>query len=721
MIESMVWEHLEEGEEKRISFNYDLIKEKPAIDYGLLVPLEGTKRERMIKREHIEEDDRFKAIPYKGPPIIKGPQEVHLEKIKDILRGPGSKIRSYIDVSETGTGKTIIAIALANFLRVDLIVIGNSMLKYGWKESCAEHLDRDLNLLSFIIPSSSLKGRIESNGRVTQPGATIGRTGNTILIRESKPIAEKERKIRKESVEKVKYTGTYSSGTRSVKSKNTVRYKNTFYVTDYMKKLIKDGILLIIDEAQVMKSKGSATSAACTSLIRAILDPDINSEDKSYVGLLSASLLDKEEQIETFSYSLGIISGAEDDYKDQILRHAKVLLGTNRERELRTSFENSPETSGRKLLLRYMTETFSSEIYNPTCYSELKISLKNSYFTPDSYAKRMIQEVQDSIQQRKKRNLTQEEEEKIIPPGLFPVLFDFARVNVIADLVIEDLTEKDSEGRNLNKKCIIFMRFIKPIRALETKITNKLRKLQQLSDDPVISKIEVPIVITGESGKTSSQGEYGRNLLIKEFTNNPNYRIIIIQIDVGSAGISLHDKVGDFPRVSYISPTDSIQNVYQACGRTRRYGTKSDVEIHVVYLEDFEEPKFAFGSVREDRILNNLDDKSAVIESTHMGNDQINVPSKFEYYFENNVPLTAMKKAFDNGKMYKITPYVNEPGEILRRKRSVIELVDIPEDQIEEIKLEIARRESRKKGQGKKIEDKYAENDIRRAKSTRRK
>jgi superfamily II DNA or RNA helicase len=67
-------------------------------------------------------------------------------------------------------------------------------------------------------------------------------------------------------------------------------------------------------------------------------------------------------------------------------------------------------------------------------------------------------------------------------------------------------------------------------------------------------------------------------------------RIIICNIQSGGSGVSLHDTLGNFPRVSLISPTWSAQNLMQVLGRVHRATGKSDVLQRIIFCKDtFEE------------------------------------------------------------------------------------------------------------------------------------
>ena len=67
--------------------------------------------------------------------------------------------------------------------------------------------------------------------------------------------------------------------------------------------------------------------------------------------------------------------------------------------------------------------------------------------------------------------------------------------------------------------------------------------------------------------------------------NQDKERMIICNIRSGGVGISLHDTIGDFPRVSLISPSWSAQDILQALGRIHRANGKTPVVQKIVFCK----------------------------------------------------------------------------------------------------------------------------------------
>lgn len=89
---------------------------------------------------------------------------------------------------------------------------------------------------------------------------------------------------------------------------------------------------------------------------------------------------------------------------------------------------------------------------------------------------------------------------------------------------------------------------------------------------------DIPVLVL--NGKTPMQD---RHSIISKFQQpNLNHRIICISGEVGSVGIELDDKSGQFPRHMIILPMTNAVNFCQAIGRIQRARTQSHSKVSVV-------------------------------------------------------------------------------------------------------------------------------------------
>lgn len=80
------------------------------------------------------------------------------------------------------------------------------------------------------------------------------------------------------------------------------------------------------------------------------------------------------------------------------------------------------------------------------------------------------------------------------------------------------------------------------------------------------------------------QAELKRQHVIDEFQADRS-RLIFCQAAAGGVGISLHDTLGTYPRVSLISPPESAILLVQILGRIRRAGAKTPALQKIVFAE----------------------------------------------------------------------------------------------------------------------------------------
>ena len=91
--------------------------------------------------------------------------------------------------------------------------------------------------------------------------------------------------------------------------------------------------------------------------------------------------------------------------------------------------------------------------------------------------------------------------------------------------------------------------------------------------------------------------------------NEDKERVIICNIRSGGVGISLHDTIGDYPRVSIISPSWSAQDILQVLGRIHRANGKTPVEQKIVFCK---------GTI-EEKVCQNMSEKIANIAQLNDG------------------------------------------------------------------------------------------------------
>lgn len=173
-----------------------------------------------------------------------------------------------------------------------------------------------------------------------------------------------------------------------------------------------------------------------------------------------------------------------------------------------------------------------------------------------------------------------------------------------------------------------------------------------------------------------------RSKNIEDFCNDKS-RIIICNIQSGGSGISLHDTIGNYPRVSLISPTWSAQDLLQVLGRIHRATGKTDVVQNIIFCKNTIEENI--GNVIKNKINNIriLNDGSKEIKKNdnlekickienikkkkieekklqiYQTNDFDNIQNRLDNLYDNKTYLeNKLKKMVDNSNiLYRETEY----------------------------------------------------------------
>lgn len=89
-------------------------------------------------------------------------------------------------------------------------------------------------------------------------------------------------------------------------------------------------------------------------------------------------------------------------------------------------------------------------------------------------------------------------------------------------------------------------------------------------------RLNTKCIIWGDNEKNERQDN------IDAFQSDES-RVIIVNISAGGVGVSLHDTIGNHPRIALISPNDSATVLRQAFGRIHRTGAKTKSTQKVIF------------------------------------------------------------------------------------------------------------------------------------------
>ena len=151
-------------------------------------------------------------------------------------------------------------------------------------------------------------------------------------------------------------------------------------------------------------------------------------------------------------------------------------------------------------------------------------------------------------------------------------------------LKVHDIVEMTEDLKDQDKSVVIFVNFRDTAEALT-------------------DKLGCPSIIGG-------QNPYRRQAIIDDFSLDEE-RVLVVNIAAGGTGLSLHDVMGDYPRVALISPTFSAKDYMQALGRIHRNGAKSHALQKILV---------AAGSV-EETVVKSIQAKLANLNTLHTGSN----------------------------------------------------------------------------------------------------
>lgn len=447
-------------------------------------------------------------------------QEEHVKRIFEIL---GSNF-GYIDISSTGSGKTIATCYVSKQKHIPLLVICPATMCDIWLDAIEDYDVPNIDVLSFNILVGKAGGELKHN-----------------------------------------YLTRYE--TLDAKDEYITSYKPT----EYLKALIKKGIMIVVDEAQAAKND-SLQNRACGAMIRTLRKMG----GRSRYSLLSATLVDKVSCCRNLLTCAGFFDGEPFSYDDNIFR-----VSPGYEKFLERARKINPEkmeeiTEGGRYLRPFSLGDLENaiykifiEIYKPVmccCMPAPNIGYKR--IAINGFYKITNEEDADKLEVGVKRlaaALGYDPETDAIRSNMKKkfngeitnamVMIEEAKVNDFAR-VTRDILEKDKMG-----KVIIMLSYLKGT------VPPLLEKLRDFN----------PVVLTGKLSRKE------KKRVREKFQNDDSCQVMIAQIKVGGVGISLQDTIGGRMRYMIISPTYDLIQMHQGAGRIYRVGMKSDCMIIVFF------------------------------------------------------------------------------------------------------------------------------------------
>ena len=487
-----------------------------------------------------EDEDEEEEIPTRRSKPTNGilsmiqlePHQVdHYNRINAML----SKLFVVMDASMTGSGKTYVASMIAKERKLKLLVIAPVTVGSTWIDMIDTYSIPNLGMGS-ILSYDGLGGNIKrgvKNGLVTRED-TLTEAGNI-----------------------------------------TTSYKPT---VDF-DKLVREGILLVLDECQKVKNESSARYKAAKALVRRVNELGLKEKTPSRCMLLSATPIDKKEQLVNMLRLMGFIidtklynttdAGIEYLGLDNMLRWAKYMDLAKTTRFM----------AGRELVdTRKKAEDFVFALFLAV-FKQNMMSIMPMQFL--NAAK--------SIANLYLRMTDEEEKEYLAAVSQLQIA---AKYDPISGLVIQDATNIGAIVKALNRiqraKAPVVVRQVRKEIAKKLKDVNGnilTKKFCLFADFNDVIAIYMEQLKDLNPVQFNGQVSLGKRLdHLDEFQEPTDaIRVIVSNSEVGGIGVNMNDTTGLFPRYSYIMPNYKINELQQATGRTFRSGTIGVATIRLVY------------------------------------------------------------------------------------------------------------------------------------------
>lgn len=409
--------------------------------------------------------------------------------------------------------------------------------------------------------------------------------------------------------------------------------KVEFSATDKFKDMLREGVLLVVDEYQNIKNI-SAQFAAVQALIKALVE--LYEQDpqacKSRLIMISGSPIDKRQQAVHLFRTLHIqrhdmlasfnLQRYEHEWRgmQDIEDYCISLDATAVNNIIQNQFNGRVQDSKLEeyayaLFQNVVKPHLSSAMPPPPCPFQLRKA--NAYY--------QVHDPQEHYQltaaiQRLARVLGFNERSGTVT---FAHTSAHGRtIHALTKILLQIETAKTGTFARVAREVLTTQPKTKVVICVN--YTSTLKDLKALLAD------FDPLILNG------TVSDKRRGSIINKFQEpSTTHRLLIGNVSVCSTGIDLDDKHGDYPRFALVSPNYHTIHLYQLGHRFQRADTKSDADV-----------RFLFGAhAFETKVLHALAKKSTVMRETtqEQANHGVVFPGDFESWYE--VPPSHLAQA----------------------------------------------------------------------------
>jgi hypothetical protein len=403
----------------------------------------------------------------------------------------------------------------------------------------------------------------------------------------------------------------------------------THTATPRLKQYIKKGMMIIIDEIQNIKNKGTAKTSACKELVNLVQKEyaATNGETKSRVLLISGSPIDNYMQVEQFFKTVGVLKSTQFERFD-IGQYSRDRRDFRNQTDITQQFHSDAENIETGILeIRQFCRQFDSNTTN-----EIQRSFTNKRFSLPIHEcyEYFIQIVKPYISSY--MTVVGNEHTVFKYNGQYKLWYNTARDNEYKSrmdkLMIRGVQKVESAlHRSPEDDHMTALQVLQVLqRGLNMIETAKIPLMVQLIRDAARKNPKCKIVMACNFTRTIKDivdelTEFGnicvldgsvpsnkRQDILEAFqAPSVSHRILIGNTKVLSTGIDLDDKHGDYPRICFVSPSYHTIDLYQLSYRfLRSTDTKSDSEMYLVYAKQSPEQHLIKALTKKGNIMKTI-------------------------------------------------------------------------------------------------------------------
>jgi len=470
----------------------------------------------------------------------------------------------HFNTSPTGSGKTPLIIKIAQVFGFDLLVIGPANIQENWYKECTKYG------VKCIFISYTVLGRTDA---------------------------------------RIKYVEFDSEGNCKV--------GKAFY------DLIQKPVYLVLDEAQGTKNDDSNCTIACCALMAATRQLN----NGSRAALLSATPMDKEEQVETAYKMMGVMT-AKDLFEHDLGRRQYRLEGhgylqiveycRKLDSVLTAQMEVKPSDYKAKNFRHAIYLMYVNIVKPRYIFSMPKPNIKAKFLPSHTYFRINDQEEFNKIKEavNRMRYVTGYSDDGSLDPGI--------KMGAVVKMF----------GEVEYSKVGLFTRVAK--RKLDSdpkcKVVIYVWQDKLGTVDELMANLAAYGTLRCDGKVLPKKRQINKNLFNE---HNTNYRVIIAKPTAFGVGHSIDDTSnvdphGQFKRHFLMSPNYNFEKLHQGAGRGYRATTTSDVTCTLVYVDGTDEAS----------IINALATKKEVtkdvVQESEEGGEKSIYPGEYPVNHENS-------------------------------------------------------------------------------------